>query len=237
MTAKTRRRVVVCAIAVGFALPTETVLLRAIATPDSSDAAQLWVSESSAAQLQAAASEVEQYPFAYRRAIMRALSPADRAAVWQRHFARYLVNHPELDPAVVAMLNDAAALATPDAFSNPTDEARAAIRAMAEEVQVVLGAAEADDLFYRLGPPDPASWWGLPAMQQMSDFVRRVFVVDARDDDCDCNLSFGCEGAATCSSGVSCTPDETWPMCGWFWNQVCNGFCVAGYSGSIGGIH
>jgi hypothetical protein len=231
MTAKTRRRVVVCAIAVVLATSAETALLRAIATPDSTDAAQQWAIGVSGQQLQAAAGQIELYPFAYRRAIMRSLSPVDRAAVWQRHIARYIANHPDLDSSVVAMLNDASALATPDAFSNPSDDTRAAIQAIAEQTKVVLGASEADNLFYRLGSPD-YSWAALTPIQQLSDLVRRAFVVQARDDDCDCNLSFGCDGAASCSSGVSCTPDETWPMCGWFWNQVCNGFCVPGYGGS-----
>jgi hypothetical protein len=231
VTAKTRRRVAVCLVALAFALPVETVLLHAIQTPSIPDVARAWVGSLQAGQLQTAAGSIEAFPFAYRREIMRALSPAQRATVWSRHIFQYIQTHPTLDPSVVAVLYNAAALVTPDTFAQPTDAVRAQIGQIAAEVQILLGASEADYLFYRLGPPDSAFGGAEPIGQRLANYVRNLLIVRAGDNDCDCSTSFGCDGNAGCSSSSGCDPVQTWPMCGWLWLQVCDGLCTTGYGG------
>jgi len=233
VTAKTRRRLIVGLVVVALTLPIESILLHALSTTDSQAVAASWVGSLSATDLTGAAAQVEAYPFGYRREIMRALSPAQRSAVWQSHIQRYIAAHPNLDISTAALLYNAASLATPDAFSRPTDDVRSAIGVIAEQTKILLGKSEADYLFYRLGPPDNTFATAEPIAQKLTNMVRDFFTVQARADDCDCSTDFGCDGQGTrCGSGTSCNRDESWPMCGWFWDQVCDGLCVAGLGGS-----
>jgi hypothetical protein len=228
---KTRRRLFVCLVAVALTLPIESILLRAVSAADPQKVAADWVTSLSAADVLSASEQVQLYPFAYRREIMRVLSPGQRADVWRKHILRYVDNHPNLDPSTAALLYNAAALATADTFSKPTDEVRSAIGIVAEQTSILLGKGEADYLFYRLGAPDGTFTSAEPIAQKLANYFRNVLVVQARGGDCDCSTSFGCNGqSGGCGGSGSCTRDETWPMCGWFWNDVCDGTC--GASGS-----
>ena len=129
------------------------------------------------------------------------------------------------------MLYNAASLATPSEFDQPSDAVRTEVGIIAEQIKVLLGKDEADYLFYRLGPRDGAFDSQVPITEKLAGYVRSIFVVQARTTDCDCSTAFGCDGGGNCSDGLSCVRDETWPMCGWFWNQVCDGLCVAGIGG------
>src|SRR5678815_2124817 len=104
MTKSTRRRVLVCGLAVALALPIESILLDAISTPDAREAVQQWAADLGQDRLDRAADQIQAYPLIYRKAIMRALGPNTRAKVWQRHIAAYVDSHPGLDPAAVALL-------------------------------------------------------------------------------------------------------------------------------------
>lgn len=233
MTVKTRRRLVICVVALAVTLPAESILLQALATSDEKEVARTWVQSLPPDQVRGAASAIEAFPFAYRREIMRALSPAERAKVWRDHIASYITSHPDLDISVVALLSNAASLATPDEFAAPSDEGRQQIGIIAEQTKILLGTEDTLDLFYRLGPKEVGFASAVPVTQQLANFIRGRFVVQANADDCDCSTSFGCDGggAAHCQGGVSCNRDETWPMCGWLWNQVCDGLCSAGADG------
>ena len=228
MAAKTRRRLIMCLVAVALTLPAETILLQALSTTSTQAVAQQWVASLPDGQVSVMSKSIQLFPFAYRREIMRRLSPGQRAAVWQNHITQYIGDHPELDDSIVAMLYNAASLITPREFDRPTDAVRTEIGTIAEQIRVVLGKAEADYLFYRLGPRDNAFASAEPIGQRLANYVRGIFVVQARTEDCDCSTSFGCDEPGHCSSSVSCNRDENWPMCGWFWNQVCDGLCLAG---------
>jgi hypothetical protein len=102
---RTRRRLVVAAFVIALTIPTETILLNALQTPDPQSAVRSWVGTLSFDDLRAAATQVSDYPFAYRREIMRALPPVLRAAVWRAHIRTYISLHDELDPGSVALLN------------------------------------------------------------------------------------------------------------------------------------
>jgi hypothetical protein len=208
-------------------LPVESILLRALAAPDQTVAAQQWTSSLSIRDLTVAAGRIQAYPFAYRRAIMGALSADQRAAIWQNHIQGYIQTHPELDGDTVGLLQAAQALASPDAFAGPNAIHSAAVSVVASQIQAALGKDVTDYLLYRLGPKDLVlSSNALPLRERLANFVRDEVAL-AFAEDCDCSQDFGCEGGR-CDGSTGCTPDTTWPMCGWFWNQECDGSCRNG---------
>jgi hypothetical protein len=213
-------------------LPAESILLKALATPNEHDAIRTWVQGLSADELGDAASRIQSYPYGYRREIMRALTPTQRSEVWRDHIQTYLDEHPGLDGNAVNALEAAIALATPRAFANPTADDRAQIDTVAEQVKTLLGTEEAKFLFFRLGPRDERTASIEPLGMRLSNAVRRLFVALADAEDCDCNVGFGCDGVSTvCREGTGCNIDDSWPACGWFWNQTCDGLCYAGIEG------
>lgn len=228
MTQRTRRRVFLALLVAALTMPVESVLLRALAAPDQATAAQQFASSLGAYDLSAAAGQVQAYPFLYRRAIMRSLSPDLRAFVWRLHIQMYIQIHPELDDDAVGLLQYASSLITPDVMSG-VNGGSPEVNAVAAQIQATLGRDVADYLLYRLGPPDTqiASASVLPIREQLANFVRREFVALAFGGDCDCATDWGCDGG-TCDGGSGCAPDTTWPMCGWLWNETCDGTCRNG---------
>lgn len=230
MTAKTRRWLVVSLVALGLTLPAETILLRAVSTT-SKQAAKDWADSLASDQAPPWAANIQSLPFEYRRALMGRLAPQARANVWRNHIYQYLAAHPELDISTAALLYNAASLVTGESLSAPTAEVRGQMAAVAEQVAVILGRGEADYLFYRLGPKDATLASALPFDQKLAEFIRGVFVAQARVEDCDCSLSFGCDFPSHCDAGPTCNKHDEWPACGWWWNQECNGLCLAGADG------
>jgi hypothetical protein len=222
----------VCFVVVGLTLPAESVLLKALSPSSAQTIAQDWVNSLSSDQVASASDSVQAYPFAYRREIMRRLPPTLRANVWRRHIQNYIDNNPALDDSVKALLYNAEALATPDAFDQPTADTRTQLAIVAEQIKVLVGKDDAEGLFYRLGPRDQTFASAAPISQRIAAFIHARFVVEARSEDCECNSGFGCGEATYCSAGHGCVLDETWPMCGWWWDQVCDGLCSAGFEGA-----
>jgi hypothetical protein len=67
-----------------------------------------------------------------------------------------------------------------------------------------------------------------PMLLQLASFVRRQFTALARLEDCDCADDWGCGYyTAYCSTSQACRNDNSWPMCGYWWNTPCNGLCAA----------
>ena len=210
-------------------LPTETILLKALQTPNTKQAAQLWVQSLTPSQLSSAAGAIQAYPFAYRRAIMTALPPALRSNVWQNHIEIYLTANPNLDVATESALQSAIALLTPDLLSrSPTDAERAEIHAIAAQVTASLGTDTALNLLYRLGPADGTFPSAEPLTEKVADFLRRTFTLYADGGDCNCNTGWGCDGGNYCSSTLGCSPITSWPACGWLWEDPCDGGCTPG---------
>jgi hypothetical protein len=217
--------------AVVLTLPIETILLRA-GTVSTDQAASSWATALTADQAASYSSVVQSLPFEYRRALMTVLPPSARARVWNAHIKRYIAAHPELDSQTISLLNAAAALATPDTFSQPTADTSEQVSAIASQIVMLLGAGEADYLFYRLGPKDATLTGALPIGEKLADFIRSQFVVQASREDCDCHVDFGCDAPSHCQGNVDCNKsDGTWPECGWFWSQQCDGLCYAGIGG------
>jgi hypothetical protein len=232
VTARARRHVLFAFVVVALTIPTETILLQALATSSPQQAARTWISGLSAAQLDAIADQVQQYPFVYRKEIMRAVSPDKRASTWKNHIKRYIDTHPELDGGAVALLNAAVDLAESGTFSGSVSEAtKSQVAALGAEIKNTLGADVADYLLYRLGPKDGLFASAEPFSQRLANMVRSAFIALAEEQaDCDCNIGFGgCGSGSYCKENTGCRLDEEWPMCGWFWNEVCDGRCAAGW--------
>ena len=230
MTKSTRRRVIVCCLTVAMALPVESILLDAVSTLDARQAVQQWAGTLDQSRLQLAAGQIQAYPLIYRKAIMRALAPEIRAAVWQRHIAAYVNSNPALDPDAIALLEKVQVLVTPDLMGNASAADRDEISQIATELTDIIGREETEFVLYRLGPRDNAMAKNLePTSQRLANWVRGVLVAIARVEDCDCATSWGCDGYGTiCKAGTTCTVDSSWPMCGWLWNDPCDGLCVSG---------
>jgi hypothetical protein len=211
-------------------LPAELILVKAVSV-DAQTSSSEWVSSLSADSLAAAAEEIQNYPFQYRKDIMARLSVEARGRVWVTHIARYRDARPELSTEQVDALN--AAIAAAEAtFSKPGDDTRAATKIVAERVQELFGPDVTEYLLHRLGNKTTlilAS--AVPWHQKLSDAVRTRFVVNADGaGDCWCNADFGCDLLALtwCDGAVICTIDNRWPACGWFWDDPCNGVCKVG---------
>jgi hypothetical protein len=210
-------------------LPTETILLKALGTPDTKQAAQQWVQGLTQGQLSSAAGSIQSYPFEYRRAIMTALPPGHRSKVWQEHLEAYLASNPNLDAPTASALQSAIAMLTPDLLSrSPTDDERAKIHEIAAQVTAALGTDTALSLLYRLGPADGTFASAEPITEKLADFLRRSFTLDARSGDCNCNTGWGCDAGNYCSNTLGCNPIKSWPACGWLWEDPCDGGCTPG---------
>ncbi len=195
MTAKTRRRVVACVVAVALALPAETILLQAIATPSTKKAVREWASALSPDALLKAGDSIQSYPVLYRKEIMRASTPARRVEVYRAHIQAYIDSHPGLDPTAVTVLQAAIGLLSEELFSKGGDKRRAETALIADQISAMLGRSEAEYLFYRLGPPDQQISSIEPIGMRLANYVRDVFVALANAEDCDCSTEWGCDGA------------------------------------------
>jgi hypothetical protein len=221
--------VVFCALLALFTLPGEMILLRALAVPDSQTAVQQWASALPVGSLETAAGDIEQYSFMYRKAIMKALTPDQRARAWRGHITRYELAHLQLDADALALLEAAKALITPAAVSAPTDDIRAAVLSLADQITAKLGRSAAEELLYALGPRDGTFSTIEPYTLRITNYVRDTFVAFASDPDCNCNMFWGCyDYGLHCTDQLRCNIDDSWPMCGFLWDQVCNGMCASG---------
>ena len=231
MTERTRRRVVVCLVAVALTLPVETLLLKAISTPSVQDAAADWAQSLTPDSLDAAAAQIHAYPVAYRRAIMKALEPDARVKVWRRHIHDYIESRPGLDPAAVYALRQVGSLVTAELLSNPSSADRADVAKAGSELVSLLGREDAEFVLYRLGPRDGTFVSREPLGEKLANWVRNLVVAFARAEDCDCSTGWGCDGIGTyCRANVGCNVDNDWPSCGWLWSETCDGLCWAGMS-------
>ncbi|HEY7474387.1 MAG TPA: bacteriocin fulvocin C-related protein [Vicinamibacterales bacterium] len=231
MTPRTRRRLTICAVLSVLILPAEIVLLPVARTPDQLEAAMAWTDGLSAGELQQASFQIDAYPAAYRRAILSALGPEDRSAVWRVHFLKYRSTHPELTPAQAAVIEEAIEIATSDAFMPPIRPAlREQIQRTFNRAVSILGPKAAEELFVSLGPKDAPLHNALPLTQRIADRVRSWRVVSAATPDCNCNVDIdtcdiGPDPWLSCSEQYSCNFDLDWPMCGPLWAWACTGWC------------
>jgi len=227
VTARTRRRIVVSLVVLALTLPVESVLLQAVST-DAKTAAFEWAASLSPDELVGIGDQVASFPTLYRRAIMRAATPELRSRFWRKHLNRYINTHPDLSTDALGLLYRAIDLASPENLGSSSPEARAEMKSVGDQLQVLLGKEDAQEALYRLGPRDGTFNSLEPTSLKLSNWVREKFVAlaAAMARDCDCRIDWSCDGGGTCKAGTGCTPDEDWPACGWFWNETCDGTCA-----------
>lgn len=225
MTARTRRTVILSVLAVAIMLPVETILLRALSVPDQQTEARQWVATLSGSELDDAASDIQSYPFSYRKEIMRALTPSGRSRTWRAHLDQYVIDIPGLPAGAMAAVDDARDALSADAFANPSQTVADAVRAAATELEQFMARDEVEYLLYRLGPEDGTFASREPITNRLANVVRGWFVATANQEDCECSVEFGCGTFFACDDSTGCTPDEDWPMCGWGWMEPCDGLC------------
>ena len=230
MSPKTRRRVFVSVLMLALTLPAEVVLLKALQAPNDKVASEQWVVELDSASLRAAADSIQSYSVPYRRAIMGALSPARRAAVWRDHIDQYLSSHRGLDATAVDALRAARAALTSTVLGNRARAGeRASLEAAGRHLEDVLGIDVANYVARNLGSRERSSLAsGEPVLEKLANFARHQFVLLARVDACECSSDGDCGYyGAYCNTSYGCRTDYSWPMCGYFWNSPCNGVCSA----------
>lgn len=230
----TRRRLIACGAVAILALPAEAALLAAMRAPNADASAHEWAESLNAADLQDAAQRIQEYPYYYRRAIMTALEPDERAAAWRRYLTNYAATH-SLDPASRAVINRAVRAMTPEVFDDAAPADQLAELQTVFDISVGLfGRRTAIDLFMRLGTDDGGaqSLAALPIAERVSARLRGWLGVTAESGDCDCTTAFGasCDvagltGAETCAAATGCEPDVNWPMSGVAWAFPANGLC------------
>jgi hypothetical protein len=148
--------------------------------------------------------EVAAHPMAYRRAIVQALTPAQRSRLWVEHVRRFRAAHPGLSSEQAAVVNRAEkAAATVSVFEQgPGHTALSDLHSQAVDA---LGPDQAAVLLSRLGAPATGTARQLP--------------------DCECSsLQDLCTGNRNCqpTDGI-CTKTES--GCGSFWVRMCDGLC------------
>ncbi|WP_211294796.1 bacteriocin fulvocin C-related protein [Streptomyces glaucescens] len=147
--------------------------------------------------------EIIRHTVPYRKAIVKALSPEERTAIWLANIDRYRQDHPHATTAQRQVMDRASALAA-RVFVSPGDHIEE-MRRLSMRAKEELGVQEAEAMAMRIGPADP------PAIQ-------------ARSADCSCSTQdcTCCAGGYYCLRG-GCTviPSD----CGLFWLFDCNGRC------------
>lgn len=192
MSTRTRRLVFLAALVAVLAIPAESVLLKALVTPSAQDAVANWVDGLGQPEFAAATTNIQHYPFAYRRELLRRESADGRSRVWRAHIAGYLAAHPNLDAAAVTLVKTAADVLTPTFFAGPSDEARASLHAVAEQIEASLGKSEAEYLLYRLGPADGTFASFEPLSMYLGNKVRGLWLNAASTERCNCDMYWGC---------------------------------------------
>ena len=228
MSPKTKRRVFLSLLMVALTLPAEVVLLKALQAPNEKVAAEQWVAELDRAALGNAAKSIQSYSIPYRRAIMGALSPAERAAVWRDHIEQYVGSHRGLDAAAVDALKRAQAALTPTVLGEKATAAEQAnLDEAGKQIEAVLGLEEANYVARDLGSRSTGLASAEPLLDKLANFARNRLILLARADQCNCASDGECGYyTALCDTSSGCETDGSWPMCGYWWNTRCNGMCT-----------
>ena len=236
MSAPTRNRLMMCLVIGLITLPAEALLFPVARTPNPTVAAAEWTASLDPTELRAAASNIDAYPSPYRRAIMTALPPADRAEAWRGYFHAYISSHPELTAEQLTALNESIDVITPDAFAAPpAPEIKDRIGRAFAHTQQALGVQAATELFVTLGPKQLKKANALPFSQRIGDRLRSWRVVSASASnadlvECNCNIDIDTcdlepDPWLICSEQYICEFDLSWPMCGPLWSWACTGWC------------
>ena len=231
MTAKTRRRVIACAVAMALALPAESILLQAIATPSTEDRpCATWAQSLSPDDLLRRRRRDSVVPGAVPKGDhARLVATTARRDLAQSH-PELIDTNPHLSSDAMPVLEAAIRLITPTLFiqvRRQTAQGRRAHR------RSDFGHSRPRRGGVSFLPPRTARRADRQhrAAGHAADELRprMLIVVLANAEDCDCSSEWGCDGyGGTCRTSVRCNVDSEWPSCGWLWNEDCNGLCHVG---------
>lgn len=212
----------------------ELVLARAMTAPTIQGRAEVWAKSLSVTSRSWAIAHIEEYPFAYRRELMRPLPRSARAEVFVQHIGRYVAAHPELNPEQRTLADELqrffAAEAKDDLKLRPQN-LLIADRLKKESIRL-FGEDTTKDLLARIGGRGAEPW-----TQRASAWLTRNIVVAAREDEadswCECHIGFSsCWGS--CSQRRCKAWDAgfywegwvlTWQGCGMGFIERCDGMC------------
>jgi hypothetical protein len=227
MTTSTRRCVWLCAVLMILVAPVAFVTWPTILGTDA-DAPRWWVADLSAADIDNASRSIEEYPIAYRRAIMKALSPEKRSVAWRNYIKKYLNSHPALSLEAMGSLRDVSDRFTPEFFAaRPSATALADLESVAKRVREHVGMAAAREVLVNLGPEDGQT----VSLNRPSvvAFLRSRLIANAQAPLCNCSLESDWCGEPGWCQGIpppaGCIVDDEWPMCGSGWWHICDGIC------------
>ena len=103
--------------------------------------------------------ELACYPMAYRRAIIGAVSPSVREAIWREHLGGFLGPESRLSPAQQDFVREAMA-ALPTLMAEDRETALALALEFKQRASLLFSRQQACLIFVTLGPPEPPE--GLP---------------------------------------------------------------------------
>lgn len=143
---------------------------------------------------------IVRHPMAYRKAILRVLTPKERGQVWADHARWYRRTHPNLTQAQNKVVDDAIAVASRGL--DPRPDLDTELRGLEQSGKAAFGQQEAGALLATLGPAEP----------------------DDAQASCNCSTeSQWCSWLYDCGTQIRCTivPND----CGTFNDYDCNGTC------------
>lgn len=234
MRFETRHHVVIVVILLALAGVFELLLGNAVLVPNSSTRADAWARTLSTREKDYAARNVEEYPFAYRKALIRYSTPDERSRIFRSHLARYQANHPELGAEQRSLIERVSSVLSPDQFDRRSQGSTDALRSLEFDSARLFTPVALAEIFYRLGPEVKES-----AFARLSDWISKRVVVHADGEPlrwCECNVGssypWQCGG---CSRRASCRPYAAdwyeeygfwvWEGCGFSMQYDCDGLC------------
>jgi len=105
--------------------------------------------------------ELSRYPIPFRKAIVAAVGPEVRTALWRAHLETFLGPESELAAPQRELVRDAIT-EFPIIFGADRPEAERRMRALEDRMRVLITREQAGRIFGTLGPPEPSEGLPLP---------------------------------------------------------------------------
>lgn len=208
-------------------LPVQIVLIAALSSPDIAESRAAWVASLSDGEVASVAAEISTYPVEVRRAVMKRLSPSQRAAVWTTHLQAYLDRHPNLAAGTRAQILVAKGLVSRIHGSGTRNEAELSeLDSIARQLKAKLGDADAKELINLLGPANDKIQPRESLPTRVLAFVRQAFIASAFVPECQCSsVSDWCGDLYVCKKDALNCAHDPWGFCGSWGAYTCDGLC------------
>lgn len=189
MTTKVRRYVFALTLLTLLTVPFEFVLYRVVVSPSIETRARNWAASRDSRFLEQVGVQLQEYPMAYRRALLGRLPPEKRAEALLQHVDAYVAGHPELTPEQQLVISDYRKLQghrnADGSFMLPPDEEKESFEARARQA---FSRDRFAYLFLTFGPPDREV--REPLINQLAGWLAAHTVASAdQPPDCDCNVA------------------------------------------------